>query len=46
MTYKNLHLTTGLLLLISFGGTDLLGAEEKPRKALVEVTRNLMKMSM
>lgn len=46
MTYKNLSLTTCLLVLISFAGSDLLGAEENPRKTLVTATRNLMKMSM
>ena len=46
MTYKNQHLTAGLLLLSFFVGSDHVAAEEKPRKALVEATRNLMKMSI
>ncbi|MGE4620487.1 MAG: hypothetical protein AAEJ04_11830 [Planctomycetota bacterium] len=45
MTANNFNVTTMALVLTIFGGSDLFADEQNPRKALVEVTRNLGRMA-
>lgn len=45
MTSKQLNLIVFFMLIVILGGTELFAAEENPRKALLQATRNLVEMA-